>query len=71
MSLYVEVEPTEVAVYIRDRGIGFDERSVPEDRQGLRGSICNRMQRHGGTAVVRSSPGGGTEVQLRMPRDVS
>jgi signal transduction histidine kinase len=26
------------------------------------------MARHGGTAEVRSSPGGGTEVVLRMPR---
>lgn len=70
VSLYAEVEPHAIAVYIRDRGIGFDETAVPDDRQGLRGSIRDRMERHGGTALVRSSPGAGTEVQLRMPRDV-
>jgi signal transduction histidine kinase/phage shock protein PspC (stress-responsive transcriptional regulator) len=70
VSLYAEVEPHAIAVYIRDRGIGFDETTVPADRQGLRGSIRDRMGRHGGTAIVRSSPGAGTEVQLRMARDV-
>jgi signal transduction histidine kinase len=71
VSLYAEVEPGEIGIYIRDRGVGFDETAVPTDRQGLRGSIRDRMSRHGGEAVVRSSPGGGTEVQLRMPRDVA
>ena len=69
VSLYAEVEPTEIGVYVRDRGVGFDEATVPEDRQGLRGSIRDRLTRHGGRATVRSSPGNGTEVQLRMPRD--
>ncbi|MCW2604380.1 MAG: ATP-binding protein [Pseudonocardiales bacterium] len=70
VSLYAEVEPHSIAVFIRDRGVGFDETEVPDDRQGLRGSIRDRMERHGGTATVRSSPGSGTEVQLRMARDV-
>lgn len=70
VSLYAEVEPHVIAVYIRDRGIGFDETAVPDDRQGLKGSIRDRMERHGGTATVRSVPGAGTEVQLRMERDV-
>jgi signal transduction histidine kinase len=26
------------------------------------------MQRHGGTAVIRSVPGEGTEVELSLPR---
>ena len=69
VSLYAEVEPHTIAVYVRDRGIGFDETAVPTDRQGLRGSIRDRMQRHGGSATVRSSPGAGTEVELRMARD--
>jgi signal transduction histidine kinase len=69
VSLYAEVEPAEIAVYVRDRGVGFDEAAVPEDRQGVRGSIRDRMARHGGTADLRSSPGNGTEVELRMPRD--
>jgi signal transduction histidine kinase len=42
--------------------------TVPEDRMGVRESIIGRMQRHGGTARLRSSPGEGTEVELEMER---
>jgi signal transduction histidine kinase len=41
---------------------------VPSDRRGIADSIRGRIHRHGGTAVITSSPGEGTEVQLRMPR---
>jgi hypothetical protein len=41
---------------------------VPDDRQGIAQSICARMARFGGSAVVRSAPGEGAEVQLSMPR---
>jgi len=39
---------------------------VAADRHGVRESISGRMTRHGGTAVVRSTLGEGTEIQLRM-----
>jgi signal transduction histidine kinase len=68
VSLFAEAEPTEVAVYVRDRGKGFDPAAVPSDRKGLAESIHARMARRGGTAVIRSTPGEGTEVTLRMPR---
>ena len=68
VSLYAEVEPEQVTVFVRDRGPGFDPDSVPADRLGLRQSVRGRMDRNGGHAVVRSSPGDGTEVQLEMPR---
>jgi signal transduction histidine kinase len=68
ISLYAEVEPGQVTVFVRDRGPGFDVDAVPDDRLGLRESVVGRMARHGGTAVVRSVIGGGTEVQLGMPR---
>ena len=68
VSLFAEVEPDQVTVFVRDRGPGFDPDTVPEDRLGLRQSIVGRMQRKGGTAVVRSAPGDGTEIQLEMPR---
>jgi signal transduction histidine kinase len=68
VSLFAEAEPTEVAVYVRDRGKGFDPAAVPSDRKGLTESIHARMARRGGTAVIRSTPGEGTEVTLRMPR---
>jgi phage shock protein PspC (stress-responsive transcriptional regulator) len=71
ISVYAEVEPQQVTVFVRDRGPGFDPAAVPEDRLGLRQSVVGRMQRHGGVATVRSADGEGTEVQLEMPRSAS
>jgi signal transduction histidine kinase len=68
VSVYAEVETDTVMLYVRDRGRGFDPAAVPDDRQGIAQSICARMERFGGSAVVRSAPGEGAEVQLSMPR---
>jgi signal transduction histidine kinase len=68
VSLFAEVEPGEVSLFVRDRGSGFDPDAVPEDRKGLAESIHARMARRGGSASVRSAPGQGTEVSLTMPR---
>jgi signal transduction histidine kinase len=67
-SVYAEVEADTVMLYVRDRGRGFDPDAVPEDRQGIAQSIRARVARFGGSAVVRSAPGEGAEVQLSMPR---
>jgi signal transduction histidine kinase len=66
LSLYAEVEPEQVSVFVRDRGKGFDMGQVGDDRHGVRGSILGRMERHGGKAEIRSNPGSGTEVRLTM-----
>ncbi|MCG5217264.1 PspC domain-containing protein [Streptosporangium soli] len=71
VSVYAEVEPEEVTIFVRDRGKGFDLDGVPEDRMGIRGSILGRMERHGGTARVRTGPGEGTEVMLTMKMETS
>lgn len=68
MSVYVEVEGDVVSAFVRDRGRGFDLDAVDHDRYGIRQSIVGRMQRHGGSAQVRTAPGEGTEVALTMPR---
>ena len=68
VSLFAEVEPTSVSLFVRDRGRGFDPEAVPEDRKGLAESVRARMARRGGTATVRSVRGEGTEVSLTMPR---
>ena len=68
VSVFVEVDGAEVAMYVRDRGVGFDPATVAPDRRGVSESIRGRMARHGGTADVRSAPGEGTEVVLHMPR---
>ncbi|MGK5445563.1 PspC domain-containing protein [Micromonospora sp. URMC 105] len=67
VSLYAEVEPEQVSVFVRDRGKGFDPDTVEDHRHGVRGSIVGRMKRHGGRAEIRSGPGEGTEVRLILP----
>ncbi len=64
VRLYVEIDRERAQVFIHDRGPGFDPESVPSDRRGLRDSIIGRMEAHGGSAVIRSAPGEGTEVEL-------
>jgi len=67
VDVYAEVSPESVEVFVKDRGVGFDPATIATDRHGVRGSIIDRMERHGGSAEVRSTPGEGTEVVLRMP----
>ena len=68
VSAYLEVEPDQVTVFVRDRGSGFDPDEVSPHRRGIADSIVGRMDRHGGKAVIRSELGEGTEVELVMPR---
>jgi signal transduction histidine kinase len=67
ISVYLEVDQEGAELWVTDQGKGFDKASVPTDRRGLADSITRRMVRHGGTAVVESQPGEGTEVHLTMP----
>jgi signal transduction histidine kinase/phage shock protein PspC (stress-responsive transcriptional regulator) len=71
VDVYAEITDAAVDVFVRDRGAGFDLAAVPEDRFGVRRSVLDRMERHGGTAEVRSAPGEGTEVRLHLPRSHS
>jgi signal transduction histidine kinase len=71
VSLYAEVEPDKVTLFVRDRGRGFDPDQVPADRQGIAQSIRARMARYGGSVIIRSTPGEGTEVALTMPTTTS
>ncbi|MBO9534810.1 MAG: PspC domain-containing protein [Solirubrobacteraceae bacterium] len=68
ISVLARVTPAALELYVRDRGAGFDLEAVPDDRRGVRSSIIERVQRHGGTAAITTSPGAGTEVELRLPR---
>lgn len=68
VDVYAEVGGEAVDVFVRDRGRGFDPDATPEDRYGVRHSIMDRMQRHGGSAEIRSTVGDGTEVRLHLPR---
>jgi len=68
VDLFAEVEPHRLSVFVRDRGVGFDPESVPEDRQGLARSVRARVERRGGRVVVKAAPGKGTEIRIHMPR---
>jgi signal transduction histidine kinase len=67
VRVYVECMPDGIEAFVRDRGPGFDLAAVPEDRLGVRESIIGRMERHGGSARIRSEEGVGTEVRLLLP----
>jgi signal transduction histidine kinase len=71
VDVYAEITADAVDVFVRDRGRGFDPAAVPADRYGVRHSIVDRMDRHGGSAEVRSAPGDGTEVRLHLARSHS
>jgi signal transduction histidine kinase len=68
VSVFAEVADGELYALVRDRGRGFDP-SVHTglDRRGIAGSIVGRLDQHGGTAHISSTPGEGTEVEMRMP----
>lgn len=68
VSMYAEVEPNRVSLFVRDRGVGFDRAAVAAGRKGVAESIEGRMARAGGKAAVRTAPGQGTEVELTIER---
>ena len=68
IDVYAEVDDATTAVFVRDTGSGFEADAVPTDRRGLRDSVTARIERVGGTVSVRTTPGEGTEVELRLPR---
>ena len=66
IAVYAELDGGRAQVFVRDRGPGFDPEAIPSDRRGVRESIVGRMERAGGEARIRSSAGGGTEVELSI-----
>jgi signal transduction histidine kinase len=68
VSIFAEVADGQVVVVVRDRGRGFDQAVAGESGgRGIPDSILGRMRRQGGQVAIRTSPGDGTEVELRMP----
>jgi signal transduction histidine kinase len=70
--LLVEDEPDAVTVSVRDDGPGMAAgrlaEAEAEGRLGMARSIRGRVTELGGTVVVDTAPGQGTEVELRVPR---
>ncbi len=68
MSVFAEITEEDLHALVRDRGRGFDPAlRNGTDRRGITDSIERRIHAYGGSAVVRSTPGAGTEVELHMP----
>lgn len=69
-TVFGERDGEEIAISIRDDGVGFDvdEASLAADgRLGIARSMRGRIEQLGGTMRIRSEPGGGTEVEFRIP----
>lgn len=71
--ILVEDEPGEVVVTVRDDGPGIPEGRLAEaegeGRLGVALSILGRLRELGGSAELVSTPGQGTEVELKVPKD--
>lgn len=70
IDVYFEIADTRLDIFVRDRGVGFDVAAIADDRRGIRESITARMERVGGTAIIESAPGEGTEIELSITRSV-
>jgi signal transduction histidine kinase len=69
-TVHVHVGEDGVRVEVLDDGVGFDPERVPPTRLGIAESIRGRMETlPGGAAVIVSTPGVGTRVQLRYRRE--
>ena len=56
VSLYVEAEPDQLTVFVRDRGTGFDPDDCPTIGAASRRRSEIAWTRHGGTARSRRRP---------------
>ncbi len=70
IDVYAEVNATQIEIFVRDRGTGFDPQAIAADRHGVKESIIGRMQRYDGQARIRSNDTG-TEVRLTMPLETA
>ena len=68
VSVYIEVDPTAITAFVRDKGVGFDPDAIGDDRRGIAMSIRDRIERVGGRATLESAAGAGTEWELVVPR---
>jgi signal transduction histidine kinase len=65
IDLYAEVRADGVQINVRDRGRGFDPEMIGTG--GMTHSIIGRVAEAGGTADIKTSPDGGTDVSLFLP----
>ncbi|WP_262402100.1 ATP-binding protein [Actinomadura sp. CNU-125] len=62
----------EVIVSVRDDGPGMPdgrlEQAAADGRLGVAQSIRGRVRDLGGTTLITSAPGDGTEIEMTVPR---
>lgn len=68
VTVFAEVEPGAITIYVRDEGKGFDTHLIPEDRRGIADSVVARVERHGGVVEINSDIGKGTEIKISLSR---
>jgi signal transduction histidine kinase len=70
VAVFAEQDDDHVLVSVRDDGVGFDfdpEALRAEGKLGLLQSMRGRVEHLGGTMLVDSAPGRGTEIEFRVP----
>ena len=70
VALFAEEDGGAVVLTVRDdgRGFAYDERRLlAEGKIGLAKSVKGRVEQLGGSMLVTSRPGAGTEIELRVP----
>jgi len=67
VTVFVDAEdPDGLLCTVHDDGVGFDPESTAAG-MGMTTSLVRPVESVGGTVAIRSSPGAGTEVELRLP----
>lgn len=71
IDLRLNFLPDLVELEVKDNGCGFDPAAAPGQREGHFGlqGMHERVKRLGGTLDVKSSPGHGTSITVRVPVD--
>ena len=64
----IRADRDDLLVTVTDDGRGFDQGSGSKGRNGL-ANIFRRAAEVNGVAAIRSIPGAGTEIQIRLPLD--
>ncbi|MBI1247418.1 PAS domain S-box protein [bacterium] len=65
-TVEIQQEGTKIGIKIRDEGSGFDPESIDPRRYGVSG-IYERARLLGGKAVIDTSLGGGTTIEVILP----
>ncbi len=66
VEVTLELNESETVLVVCDDGVGFDPSESRDTGFGLR-SMRSRAEEHGGSISIRSDPGHGTRVHVRMP----